>query len=89
VFDLSTITAHKKQVNCCHWNANGNWLATGSTDGMIKIFDIRIMKEMESMRGQNSEVRTIKSLLFYFLFYCLLSSFFFFSDLPHGLASDS
>lgn len=53
---MSTITAHKKQINCCQWNLNGNWLASGSTDGLIKIYDIRVMKEMESLRGQNSEV---------------------------------
>jgi polyadenylation factor subunit 2 len=43
-------------VNCCQWNINGNWLASGSTDGLIKIYDIRVMKEMETLRGQNSEV---------------------------------
>jgi polyadenylation factor subunit 2 len=53
---ISTITAHKKQVSCCQWNLNGNWLATGSTDGLIKLFDLRNMREMETLRGQNSEV---------------------------------
>jgi polyadenylation factor subunit 2 len=38
------------------WNMNGNWLASGSTDSLIKIFDIRMMKEVEVWRGQNSEV---------------------------------
>lgn len=52
----STISSHKKQVNCVQWNANGNWLASGSMDGLIKLYDIRTMKELEVWRGQNSEV---------------------------------
>lgn len=43
-------------MNCCLWNANGNWLASGSMDGLIKLYDIRTMKELEVWRGQNSEV---------------------------------
>jgi polyadenylation factor subunit 2 len=38
------------------WNANGNWLASGSMDGLIKLYDIRTMKELEVWRGHNSEV---------------------------------
>lgn len=53
----STIHGHKKQVNCCVWNANGNWLASGSMDGLVKLYDIRTMKEMEVWRGHCSEVR--------------------------------
>lgn len=52
----STIHGHKKQVNSCLWNANGNWLASGSMDGLIKLYDIRTMREVEVWRGQNSEV---------------------------------
>lgn len=53
----STINTHKKQVNNVVWNANGNWLASGSMDGLIKLYDIRTMKELEVWRGHNSEVR--------------------------------
>lgn len=53
----STISSHKKQINCCQWNQNGNWLATGSMDGLVKLFDIRVMKEFAVLRGQNTEVR--------------------------------
>jgi polyadenylation factor subunit 2 len=53
------MTAHKKQVNCCMWNKNGNWLASGSKDGMIKLYDIRTMREIESFRGHNSDVSFI------------------------------
>lgn len=54
----STISGHKKQVNCCQWNGGGNLLATGSMDGLVKLFDIRTMREVEVWRGQNSEVRS-------------------------------
>jgi WD40 repeat protein len=36
---------------------NGNWLASGSSDGLLKLYDIRVMKEFEVLRGQNSEVK--------------------------------
>ena len=65
IISFSTINAHKKQVNCCTWNNNGNWLASGSMDGLIKLYDIRTMKELETWRGQNSEVNQ----LFYILIF--------------------
>jgi WD40 repeat protein len=34
---------------------NGNWLATGSTDGFTKLYDIRTMKEFEAWRVNNGE----------------------------------
>jgi polyadenylation factor subunit 2 len=42
------------------WNANGNWLASGSMDGLIKLYDIRTMKELEVWRGHNSEVSLLR-----------------------------
>ena len=56
IYPLSNIASHKKSVQCCEWNLNGNWLATGSKDANVKIFDIRTMKELESLRGHNSDV---------------------------------
>jgi WD40 repeat protein len=58
----STINTHKKQVNSVLWNANGNWLASGSMDGLIKLYDIRTMKELEVWRGHNSEVSVARKL---------------------------
>ena len=43
-------------MNCCSWNRNGNWLASGSKDGLVKIYDIRTMREVEVLRGQNSDI---------------------------------
>lgn len=53
---LSTINSHRKHIQCCAWNKNGNWFATGGKDSMLKIYDIRVMKEMESFRGHNCDV---------------------------------
>lgn len=38
------------------WNKNGNWLLTGSRDHLIKLYDIRIMKEIQTFRGHKKEV---------------------------------
>lgn len=54
------IHAHKNTVLCCDWNRNGNWLATGSRDFLIKLFDIRKMKEFSTLYGQNKEVCTVR-----------------------------
>lgn len=38
------------------WNKNGNWLLTGSRDHLIKMYDIRMMREMHTYRGHKKEV---------------------------------
>lgn len=38
------------------WNRNGNWLLTASRDHLIKLYDIRMMKEMQTFRGHKKEV---------------------------------
>ncbi len=53
--NVSTIACSERQVNCLQWNANGNWLATGATDGFVKVYDIRVMKELETWRVNNGE----------------------------------
>ena len=37
------------------WNKNGNWLLTASRDHLIKVFDIRAMKEIETFKGHKKE----------------------------------
>ena len=37
------------------WNKNGNWLLTASRDHLIKLFDIRMMKELQTFRGHKRE----------------------------------
>lgn len=39
------------------WNMNGNWLLTGSRDQLVKVFDIRTMKEFQTLRGHKREVQ--------------------------------
>lgn len=55
IFFVSTIACSERQVNCCQWNMNGNWLATGATDGFVKLYDIRTMKEFEAWRVNHGE----------------------------------
>ncbi len=56
---LTTLHAHKSTVMDVKWNANGNWLLTASRDHLLKIFDIRNLKEeMQTFRGHKKEVST-------------------------------
>lgn len=47
---------HKNSVMAVEWNKNGNWLLTGSRDHLIKLYDIRMMAEMQTFRGHKKEV---------------------------------
>jgi WD40 repeat protein len=38
------------------WNKNGNWLLTASRDHLLKVFDIRNMKEeIQTFKGHKKE----------------------------------
>ena len=50
--------AHKAAVTCVKWNRNGTWLLTGSRDHLIKLYDIRTMKELEVLKGHKSDVNS-------------------------------
>jgi polyadenylation factor subunit 2 len=56
---VSTIHAHKAAVTSVRWNQNGNWLLTASRDHLIKLYDIRTMKEMEVLKGHKLDVNTV------------------------------
>ncbi|XP_077998427.1 uncharacterized protein LOC144451462 [Glandiceps talaboti] len=56
---LATLHAHKSTVMEAKWNQNGNWLLTASRDHLIKLFDIRMMKEMFTFRGHKKEATAI------------------------------
>jgi len=47
---------HKNTILGLKWNKNGNWLITASRDQVIRIFDIRTMKEFQNFRGHKKEV---------------------------------
>ena len=50
---------HKGAVQDVKWNANGNWLLTASRDHLIKVLDIRAMKEMYVLRGHRRDVNSM------------------------------
>ncbi|KAK3006361.1 hypothetical protein RJ639_016614 [Escallonia herrerae] len=50
---------HKNTVLCVKWNQNGNWVLTASKDQIIKLYDIRAMKELESFRGHRKDVTAL------------------------------
>ncbi|KAM3719956.1 pre-mRNA 3' end processing protein [Dirofilaria immitis] len=56
---LSTLHDHKNSVMAVQWNKNGNWLLTGSRDHLIKMYDIRMMREMHTYRGHKKEVTAL------------------------------
>ncbi|KAI1718374.1 WD domain, g-beta repeat domain-containing protein [Ditylenchus destructor] len=56
---LTTLHDHKNSVMSVQWNRNGNWLLTGSRDHLIKLYDIRMMKEMQTFRGHKKEVTSL------------------------------
>ena len=48
--------AHKHTVMEVKWNRNGNWLLTASRDHLLKLFDVRNMKEeLQSFKGHRKE----------------------------------
>ncbi|XP_068754632.1 uncharacterized protein [Montipora capricornis] len=58
-YPLTTLHAHKSTVMQVRWNQNGNWLLTASRDHLLKLFDIRAMKEMQTFRGHKREATAI------------------------------
>ena len=56
---LSVSHAHKATVQCVSWNRNGNWLLTAARDTLIKVFDIRNMKEIHTLKGHKKDVNSM------------------------------
>ena len=57
--------AHKHTVMEVQWNQNGNWLLTASRDHLVKLFDIRNMKEeLQTFKGHKKEA-TSKCVVYY------------------------
>ncbi|KAF8362868.1 hypothetical protein PRIPAC_89791 [Pristionchus pacificus] len=56
---LATLQDHKSSVLAVEWNKNGHWLLTASRDHLIKLYDIRMMKEMRTFRGHKKEVTAV------------------------------
>lgn len=47
---------HKNTVQAAQWSPSGNLVATASRDQLVKVFDIRAMKELVTLRGHKKEV---------------------------------
>jgi polyadenylation factor subunit 2 len=60
IFSFSLLSfgrhAHKNTVLQVKWNLNGNWFISASRDQLLKLYDIRMMKEMQTFRGHKREV---------------------------------
>mmetsp|Transcript_76707 Transcript_76707/g.89128 ORF Transcript_76707/g.89128 Transcript_76707/m.89128 type:complete len:428 (+) Transcript_76707:33-1316(+) len=57
---LFTIYNHNKAVTNVRFNRNGNWLLSSSRDHRIKLYDIRMLKELQSFRGESTEVGEVE-----------------------------
>lgn len=52
--------AHKSTVMDLKWNDNGNWLITASRDHLLKLFDLRNLKEeVQVFRGHKKEASAV------------------------------
>uniref|UniRef100_A0A1B0B821 WD repeat-containing protein 55 homolog n=1 Tax=Glossina palpalis gambiensis TaxID=67801 RepID=A0A1B0B821_9MUSC len=57
---LATLHAHKSTVMDLKWNDNGNWLVTASRDHLLKLFDLRNLKEeTQVFRGHKKEASSV------------------------------
>ncbi|BFZ23784.1 hypothetical protein BsWGS_26823 [Bradybaena similaris] len=57
---LATLHAHKHTVMDLKWNQNGNWMMTASRDHLLKLFDIRNLKEeLQTFKGHKREATAI------------------------------
>ncbi|CAD6192569.1 unnamed protein product [Caenorhabditis auriculariae] len=56
---LATFQEHKSSVMAVEFNRNGNWLLTGGRDHLVKMYDIRVMKEMHTYRAHKKEVISV------------------------------
>jgi WD40 repeat protein len=59
-FQLLHRHAHKSTVMDLKWNDNGNWLVTASRDHLLKLFDLRNLKEeFQVFRGHKKEASAV------------------------------
>ncbi|KAL4220791.1 WD repeat-containing protein 33 [Mactra antiquata] len=57
---LATLHAHKFTVMDIKWNQNGNWLLTAARDHLMKLFDIRNLKEeLQVFKGHKKEATAV------------------------------
>ncbi|CAH1772782.1 unnamed protein product [Owenia fusiformis] len=57
---LTTLHSHKGTVMALKWNRNGNWLLTASRDHLVKLYDVRNLKEdLQTFKGHNKEATAV------------------------------
>lgn len=57
---LADLHAHKSTVNRLAWSPlNPNWFLSGSRDNLVKVFDIRTMKEFQTNRAHKKEITAL------------------------------
>lgn len=47
---------HKNTIQALAWSPNGNMVASASRDQTVRVFDIRAMREVQTLRGHKKEV---------------------------------
>eukprot|EP00730_Choanoeca_flexa_P010669 TRINITY_DN197_c0_g1_i1.p1 TRINITY_DN197_c0_g1~~TRINITY_DN197_c0_g1_i1.p1 ORF type:complete len:518 (+),score=130.15 TRINITY_DN197_c0_g1_i1:131-1684(+) len=57
---LAKLELHKDAVLDLKWHDNGNWLLSAGRDSLIKLFDLRAMKEIQTFRAHSKEVNVVK-----------------------------
>lgn len=50
---LATLHGHKNTIMQIEWNKNGNWLLTACRDQLVRLYDIRTMKEVYVLIGSS------------------------------------
>lgn len=56
---LSTLALHRNTVSDIRFHSNGNWMLTSSWDHLLKVFDLRAMKEIHHFRGHKNDVQCL------------------------------
>ncbi len=52
---LRTLRGHTRPVNCVAFSPDGRWLASGSNDRTIKIWDVEAGREADKLRGGHTD----------------------------------
>jgi WD40 repeat protein len=64
---------HKNTISELKFNRNGNWLLAGSRDQLVKVYDLRTMKELGNYRGHKKEINCRINLTVLIIIHILIS----------------
>ncbi|MDB9356222.1 protein kinase, partial [Nodularia spumigena CS-587/03] len=57
--DISTLTGHSDSVNSLAFSRDGQFLASGSDDKTIKLWNVLTGKDISTLTGHNYSIRSI------------------------------